>query len=106
MFGDDAAVLADHHAIGVGLDLDRSPDGAGADRVLVVVEANEAGLRDRCRQCVEAVEPASVAHEVRPLGLEHLPHGAVGLFGVRMRLGVGDAAIEQQAVQLVVALHA
>ena len=49
MLGDDAAVLADHHAVGIRLDLDGSSDGAGADRVLVVVEAHEAGLRDRCR---------------------------------------------------------
>ena len=105
MLGDDAAVLADHHAIGIGLDLDRSPHGAGADRVLVVVEANQAGLRDRCRQRVEAVEPAGVAHQVRSFGLEHLPDGALGLLGMRMRLGIGDAAVEQDAVQLVVALH-
>ena len=36
---DDPAVLADHDAIGIGLDLDRAPDRAGGHRVLVVVEA-------------------------------------------------------------------
>ena len=47
MLADDLAVLADHDAIGVGLDLDRPADGARRDRVAVVVEAHQAGLRDR-----------------------------------------------------------
>jgi len=44
MLACDDPVLADDDAIGVGLDLDRPADGARRDRVLVVVEANEAGL--------------------------------------------------------------
>ena len=94
MLGDDTAVLPDHDTIGIGVDLHGPADGAGADRVLVVVEAYEAGLRDRCRQGVEAIEPAGVAHEMRSFGLEHLPHGAVGLLGMGMRLGVDDTAIK------------
>jgi hypothetical protein len=46
MFADDPAVLADHDAIGIGLDLDRAPDRAGGHRVLVVVETHQAGLGD------------------------------------------------------------
>ena len=60
VLSDDATVLADHDPVGVGLDLDRPADRAGADRVLVVVEPDEAGLRHRCRQRVESVEPPAV----------------------------------------------
>ena len=106
MVGDDAAILLDDDAIGVGLDLDGSADGTGVDRVPVVIKAHEAGLGDRCRQRMEAVEAAGMAHEMGPLGLEHLPHGPVRLLGMSMRLGVSHASFEQQAVQLIVALHA
>jgi len=47
MLTDDRPVLADHDAIGTGLDLNRPPHGARGDRVLVVVEPHRAGLRDR-----------------------------------------------------------
>ena len=59
--------------IGVRMDLDRTTDSTGRHRVLVVVEAYQAGLRDRCRHRVEAIEPAGVGNELRPLCLEHLP---------------------------------
>ena len=62
MLGDDLAVLADHDAVGIGLDFDGSTDRPGRDRVLVVVEAHQAGLRDRRRRAVEAIEPASIGH--------------------------------------------
>src|SRR5207248_8618933 len=39
MLADDRAILADHNAIGVSLDLDWPADGARGDRVFVVVEA-------------------------------------------------------------------
>jgi hypothetical protein len=45
MFANDPAVLADDDAIGIGMDFDRPTDGAGSDRVFVVVEAYQAGLR-------------------------------------------------------------
>jgi hypothetical protein len=54
---------------------------------------------------VEAVEAACMGHERRTLGLEDLPDGLVPEFGVRMRLGVGDAVIEEDRVQLLEALH-
>ena len=41
MLGYDPSILADHDAIGVGVDVDRTTDGAGADRVLVVVEPDQ-----------------------------------------------------------------
>ena len=55
MFGDDPPVLADHDAIGIGMDIDGTPDRTGRHRVFVVVEANQAGLRDRRRYGMESV---------------------------------------------------
>ncbi len=94
MLGNDASVLTDHNPVGVGMNLDRPPDGAGRDRVFVVVEAHQAGLRDRCRHRVESVEPAGIGNELWPFRLEHLPHRLLRLFRVAMCLGVGDAFIE------------
>src|SRR4029079_5883373 len=105
MLGNDPAVLADYDAIGIGMDLDRTSDRAGRHRVLVVVEAHQTGLRDRCRHCVESIEPAGIGNELGPLRLEHLPHGLLGKLWVAMRLSVGDAFIEQPSVQLVVVLE-
>ena len=45
VFGDDPPVMADYDVIGVGMELDRSPDSAGVHRIVVVVEADEAQLR-------------------------------------------------------------
>src|ERR1044071_1874453 len=103
--GDDPPVLADHDAIGIGVDLDRAPDRAGSHRVLVVVEAHQAGLRDRCRHCVESVEPARIGNELVPLRLEHLPDCLLGQFGMSVCLGVGDTLNRQPGVHLVVALE-
>jgi hypothetical protein len=44
MLGDESPVLANHDAIGVGMNLDRSPDRAGGHGVFVVIEAYQAGL--------------------------------------------------------------
>ena len=49
MLRHDAPVLADHDAIGVGVDVDGAADRAGAHRVFVVVEPDQAGLRHRGR---------------------------------------------------------
>jgi hypothetical protein len=46
MVGDDTPILTDDDAIGIGADVDRPTDGAGIDRIFVVVEAHKAGLRD------------------------------------------------------------
>ena len=96
MLADDCAILADHNAIGIGLDLDRPPHGARGDRVLVVVKPHETGLRDRSLRRVEPVEWAGDLHELRPLRLESLPDRAVGQFGMLVRFGVGDASVEQR----------
>ena len=98
VFRDDAPVLADDDALGIGLDLDWAADRAGADRVFVVVEAHEAGLRHRCRQRMEPVEPATIGHKVWPLLLEDLPHRLIRSFRMRMYLGVSDAFVGQPGV--------
>jgi hypothetical protein len=59
MLADDRAILADHNEFGIGLDLNRSADCARGDRVLVVVEPHQAGLRDRDLRRVEAIERLS-----------------------------------------------
>src|SRR5829696_9803598 len=89
MLADDRTVLADHDAIGIGLDLDRPPDGARCDRVLVVVEPHQAGLRDRCLDRAEAIERTTDRYELRALRLEDLPDRPVGQFGMLVRFGVG-----------------
>src|ERR1700677_1538040 len=101
MLGDDTPVLADYDAIGISVNLNRTTDCTGRHRVLVVVEAHQAGLRDRCRHRVESIEPAGIGNELRPLCLEHLPDRLLGQLRMGMYLGVGNAFIEQPGVQLV-----
>src|SRR5512132_4562849 len=72
VLADNSPVLPNDDAIGIGLDLDRPADGTRGHRVLVVVEANEASLRDRSGDGVEAIEPPGNRHQVRPLRREHL----------------------------------
>jgi hypothetical protein len=105
MLADDHPVLADHDVVGVSLNLDRPADGTGADRVLVIVEAHQAGLGYRRRHRAEPVERTGDRYQLGALGLEGLPDRALGRLWVLVRLGVGDAAIEQEAVQFVVARH-
>src|SRR5206468_5171595 len=105
MLADDPPILADHDAIRIGMNLDRTPDRTGRHRVLVVVEAHQAGLRDRCRHRVESIEPAGIGNEPRPLRLEYLPDRLLGQLRMAMRFGVGDAFIEQPGVQLVKVLE-
>src|ERR1700728_2798819 len=73
MFRHDAPVLADQDALGVGVNVDGAADRAGAHRVFVVVEPNEASRRHRGQQCVEPVEAAAIGNELWPLLLEHFP---------------------------------
>jgi hypothetical protein len=105
MLADDPAVLADHDTIGIGVDIGRPPDRAGRHRVLVVVEAHQAGLGDRRGHCVEAIEPADVANQHGPLRLEHLPDRLVRKLRMLVCFGVGDAFIDQPGVQLVEVLE-
>src|SRR5258707_283598 len=102
VFRHDAPVLADRHAIRIGMDVDRPANGAGVHRVFVVVEPHQAGLRHRGRQRVEAVEPAAIRDELRPLLLERLPHGLLRTFRMGMHLGVTDTFIGQPGVQLII----
>ena len=41
MLSDNASVLADYDAIGIGINLDRTPDRTGRHRVLIVVETKQ-----------------------------------------------------------------
>jgi hypothetical protein len=47
MLGDDPPVLANYDPVGIGINLDWPSDRTGSYRVFVVVEAHQAGLRDR-----------------------------------------------------------
>lgn len=97
VLGNDASILADHDAIGIGVNLDRSSDCAGCDRVLVVVEAHQAGLR-RCRHRMEAVEAAGIGNEFGAFGFEHFPDRLIDQLRMAMSLGIGDAFVEQPGV--------
>ena len=54
---------------------------------------------------MEAVERAGIGHKARPLRPEHLPDGLVAYLRMRLRLGPGDAAVDEPGVQLVIARH-
>src|SRR6202035_5251034 len=101
MLSDDPPVLADYDVIRIGMNLDRTPDRTGCPRVSIVVEAHQAGLQDRCRHRVESIEPAGIGNELWPFGFEHLPDRLFGQFWMPVRLGVGDALVQQPGVQLV-----
>jgi len=45
VFGNNNPVLAYNNPVGISLDFDGTPDRARLDRVFVIVEANQAGLR-------------------------------------------------------------
>ena len=76
MLGNDATILTNDDAIGIGMDVDRPADGAGVHRVFVVVEAHQAGLRHRGRQRVETIEAATIGDEVWPF-LNSKSEGAI-----------------------------
>src|SRR6187401_2003664 len=101
MLRNDTSVLADYYTVGIGMNLDRPTDRARRDRVLVVVEAHQAGLRDRCRHRVESVEPTGIGNKLWPFGFEHLPDCLFTQFRMPVRLGVSDALVQQPCVQLV-----
>src|ERR1700722_15743155 len=102
MLGDDAPILSNDDAFGIGVDLDRPANRAGVDGVSVVVEPHEAGLRHRSRQRVESIEATAMGNELGPLLLEDFPDGPVRTLGMGMRLGVGDALIDEPGIQLIV----
>src|SRR4249920_2248532 len=49
-----------------------------------------------------SVEPTGIGNEPWPFRLEHIPDCLLGQFWMAIRLGVGDAFIEQPGVQLVI----
>ena len=98
----NAPLLADDDPIGVSVNFDRPANGAGADRVFVIVKANQAGLRHGSRQSVKSIEPAAIGNELRPLLLEHLPNGVLGTFRMWMSLGIGDDLIGEPSIQPVI----
>jgi len=99
MFGDDPPVLADYDAVGIGMNLDRTPDCVGCHRVLVVVEATRQ-VFDTTPAPSEAVEPAGIGTSFGR-SLRTPPDRLVGQLRMAMRLGVGDAFVEQPSVQFV-----
>jgi hypothetical protein len=101
MFTDDHAILPNDDPLGIGMHLDGPPDRSRQDGILVVVEPHGAGLRHRSWDTVEPVEGTNIGHEMRPLGLEHLPDCLVALFGMAVRLGIGHALVQEPGVQLI-----
>src|SRR5260370_26226699 len=55
---------------------------------------------------MESVEAAAIGNEFGTLFLEGLPDRPVRLFGMGIRLGPGDAVVDEPGVQLVIALDA
>ena len=55
---------------------------------------------------MESVEATPIGNELGTLFLEDLPDRSIGLFGMGMRLGPGDAFVHEPGVQLVIALDA
>jgi hypothetical protein len=100
---DNLTILTQFDPIGIGADFHRSPDRTGRHRVFVLVELNQAGLRDRRGHAVEPVKAPGIRDEAGTFGFEHLPDGLVTQFGMTVRLGVSDALVQQPAIQLVVA---
>jgi hypothetical protein len=105
MVSDDTPILADDDAIGIGLDVDRTADGAGVDRIPIVIEAHQAGLRDRGLHFMETVEAAPIWYKLLPLFLKDVPDRFVGDLGVAMGLRVEDALVNEPGVHLVKALE-
>ncbi len=105
MLGDDRAVLADDDALGIGMDVHRSADSTRCHRVLVAVEAYQAGLRDRRRDRVEPVERPAIIDQRRAFVFEHLPDCLVLEGRMGMPPGVGHALVQQPSVHLLVGLE-
>ena len=106
MLADDPAVLAHHDAIGIGADLDRPADRAALPPSTCC-----------CRSAPgRSWRPTPAPHGSRRTG-RHRERGfgrsasntsqivCSRELGMPVRLGVGDALVEQPGVQLVVALH-
>src|SRR5215475_13416216 len=106
MLTQNHAVLADDDPVGIGMDLNRPAYGDREHGVFVVVEADRARLRHRGWNAVEAVKASGIRNEAGALFLEHFPDRPLVLFGMTMRLGMGNASVGQPAVQLLQRLEA
>ena len=81
VLGDDLTILADHNAVGASVHLHRATQRLRFDRVFVVVETDETGLRDGSRGSVKPVKPPGIMDEAWPLSLEDRPDCLVAAFG-------------------------
>jgi hypothetical protein len=84
------------------LTLHRPADRLGRDAVAVALEADEAGLRHRHRCLGVAVKGALPWHERGALLLEHLENGLVLKLRMPGPRGVGERALAQDRVELVI----
>lgn len=73
MLTHELSILPELDAFSISADLDGTADGMSLDRVAVVVEPDEAGLRDRGRHRMVSVEGASIGHKAWALSLEDVP---------------------------------
>src|SRR6516164_3195615 len=105
VFAYDNPILANDDPIGIGLDFDRTANGARLDRVFVVIKPDQAGLRYRSAHRMEAVKAPTQWHERGAFFLENLPNRAAGAFRMAMRLGIGDTFVEEPSIQLVIVLE-
>src|SRR5438876_10191296 len=105
MLADNLAFLADDNAIGIRLDLDRPANSTRGDRVFVVVEAHQTGLRHCRRHTMEAVKTTTIGDELAALFFEALPDGPIRNLRMPVSLGIGNALVEKQGIQLLKALH-
>ena len=95
MFGNDAPVLPNDDAIGIGMDLDRTPMAWRSPRLLLSKRTRQVSRRTPAPH--GTVEAAGIGNELRPLRLEHLPDRLLGQLRMPMRLCVGDALSSSQA---------
>jgi hypothetical protein len=94
--------LQDHDLRRVGAQLHRPADRRRRDAVAVAVEVDEAGLGNRRRRLVKALERPLERDQGRFLLLEHLPDGPVLELWMPGGFGVGDDARLQHGVQFVI----
>ena len=100
MVADDRPVLADHDALGIGLDLHRPADGPRHDAVPVVIEPHEARLGHRADLDAAPIKRAPVRDQRGAFRLEHLKDRALGLIGMRLTASRGDTLIKQPRIEL------
>ena len=83
MLADNLAIAPDHDPLGVDAQLRGAPRRLDCDAVAIVVKADQAAFRHRNLDLAKAVERAAIVDQAGSLRLENLPHGLVGLLGMR-----------------------